>query len=153
MKKTDQWSGLFLLIISALICWGAIRMPYGGVHNPGAGFFPLWIGIILGLMAVGLILTSAREKEGAKMIRDLLAEKIRWGKVLYVLVALVVYGYLMEHIGFLIVTFLFMAFLLLFIDPQPWKSVIGWAVAGSVGSYLIFEVWLKLRLPKGFLGV
>ena len=58
----------------------------------------------------------------------------------------------MDFIGFLIVTFLLMAVLLRFIEPQPWKAVIGWALVGSVGSYLIFEVWMKLRLPKGFLG-
>lgn len=153
MKRTDQWSGLVLLIISALICWGSILLPYGSIHNPGPGFLPFWLGIILGLMAIGLILNSTRQKEGAKMIRDLLSEKIRWGKVLYVLIALVAYGYLMELLGFPIVTFLFMVFLLWFIDPQPWKSVVGWALVGAIGCYLIFEVWLKLRLPKGFLGV
>ena len=52
-----------------------------------------------------------------------------------------------------LITFLFMASLIRFVDPQPWKRVIGWALVGSVGSYLIFEVWMKLRLPKGFLGV
>jgi hypothetical protein len=39
------------------------------------------------------------------------------------------------------------------IEPQTWKAVIGWALVGSLGSYLVFEVWMKLRLPKGFLGV
>lgn len=153
MRKTDQWSGIVLLIISALIIWGSLGMPYGGIHNPGAGLYPLWLGVILGAMAIGLILKSTREKEGGKMVRDLLAEKIRWGKLLALLCALVFYGIALEFLGFLIVTFLFMAFLLWFIDPQPWKSIIGWALVGSIGCYFVFEVWLKLRLPRGFLGV
>jgi putative tricarboxylic transport membrane protein len=153
MKKTDQWGGVVLLIISVFICWGSIQMPYGSIHYPGAGFFPLWLGVILGAMSAGLILKATKQKQGAKMIRDLLAEKIYWRKALFVLIALIAYAYLLDLLGFLIVTFLFMAFLFWFIEPQPWKSIIGWALVGCVGSYLIFEVWLKLRLPKGFLGI
>ncbi|MBM4314336.1 MAG: tripartite tricarboxylate transporter permease, partial [Deltaproteobacteria bacterium] len=63
--------------------------------------------------------------------------------------ALILYAILLDYIGFLIVTFLLMVVLLRFIEPQPCKGVIGWALAGSVGSYLIFELWMKLRLPKG----
>lgn len=153
MKKTDQGSGLFLLILAGLICWGSILLPYGNIHNPGPGFFPLWLGIILGGLSIGLLLQAARRKEGARVLGDVLAEKVRWPKVLSVLVALVLYGCLMNILGFLIVTFLLMAFLLRFIEPQPWRSVIGWTLVGSLGSYLVFEVWMKLRLPKGFLGI
>jgi putative tricarboxylic transport membrane protein len=152
MKKTDQWSGVVLLIISAFICWESSRMPYGSIHNPGAGLFPFWLGVILGGMSIGLIMKTTLEKDRGKRMRDLLSEKIRWGKILALLIALVLYGYGMDLLGFLIITFLFMAFLLRFIDPQSWKSVIIWALGGSIGCYLIFDVWLKLRLPKGFLG-
>jgi len=153
MNKADQWSGLVLFILAAFICWGAILLPYGNIRNPGPGFYPLWLGIILGGMSLGLIVTTTRQKEGARILRDIVSEKIRWWKILLVVAALVLYGCLMNHIGFLLVTFLLMAFLLRSIDPQPWKAVIGWAVLGSVGSYLIFEVWMKLRLPKGFFGI
>lgn len=153
MKKADQWSGLALLILAGFICWGSAFLPYGNIHNPGPGFFPLWLGIILGAMAVGLVLRTTRQKEGAKALRDILAEKVRWEKILFVLMGLVLYGSLMNFLGYLIVTFLLMAFLLRYIEPHPWKSVIGWTLLGSVGSYLVFEVWMKLRLPKGFLGI
>ena len=153
MKKADQWSGLVLLILAGIICSGSIFLPYGNIHNPGPGFFPLWLGIILGAMALGLVLKTTWQREGAaKTLRDIVAEKVRWGKVLFVIMALVLYGCLMDFLGYLIVTFLLMAFLLRFIEPHPWKSVIGWTLVGTVGSYLVFEVWMKLRLPKGFLG-
>jgi hypothetical protein len=153
MKKTDQWSGLVLLVLAGFICCGSILLPYGNIHNPGPGFFPLWLGIILGALSIGLLLQSARRKEGARVLGDILPEKVRWQKVLWVLIALVLYGCLMNIFGFLIVTFFLMAFLLRFIEPQPWKSVIGSTLVGSLGCYLVFEVWMKLRLPKGFLGI
>ncbi len=153
MRRTDQWSGLAVLIAGLLIWWGASAMPYGTIHEPGPGFFPFWLGILLTGMSLWLIIRESRGKASSAMIRDLLSEKIRWGKVLAALAALVAYGVLMEHVGFIIVTFLFLAFLLWFVDPQPWKKVIGWALCGSVGCYLIFEVWLKLRLPAGLLRI
>ncbi len=153
MKKADQWSGILLLVIAGFICWGSLSLSYGHIHNPGPGFYPFWLGIILGAMAMGLVLKTTRQKEGARALRAILSEKVRWQKVLWVLIALVLYGCLMNIFGFLIVTLFLMAFLLRFIEPQPWKSVIGWTLIGSLGCYLVFEVWMKLRLPKGFLGI
>ena len=153
MKKVDQWSGLALSVLAAGMIWAALSLPYGNVHNPGPGFFPFWLGMILGGMSIALLVQSTRGKESERTLRDILEEDVSWGKVLLVIVSLILYGALMDYLGFLIVTFLLMALLLRFIEPQPWKIVIGWALAGSVGSYLIFEVWMKLRLPKGFLGI
>ena len=153
MKKADQWSGLVLSILSAGMIWAALRLPYGNVHNPGPGFFPLWLGVILGGMSIALFARTTRGKESERTLKEILEEDVRWGKVLLVLAGLILYGLLMDHLGFLIMTFLLMALLLRFIEPQPWKVVIAWALAGSVGSYLIFEVWMKLRLPKGFWGI
>ena len=152
MKNADQWSGLVLLIISGLICWGSLPLPYGNIHNPGPGFYPLWLGILLGVMSGALILKSVRQKGQQRSLRDILAEKVRWDKVLFLLLALALYGYLMNILGFLLITILLMVFLLRFIEPQPWRSVITWTLVGSCGSYLIFEIWMKLRLPRGFWG-
>jgi hypothetical protein len=82
MKKSDQWSGLFLLILAIFMCWGSLGLPYGSIHNPGPGFFPLWLGIILGAMSIGLFMTITLQKETARDVRDILAEEIRWKEVL-----------------------------------------------------------------------
>ena len=153
MKKADQWSGLALTILSAGMIVAALGLPYGNVHNPGPGFFPLWLGVILGGMSIALFVQTTRGKESERTLKEIMEEDVRWGKVLLVLGTLMMYGLLMNTIGFLIVTLLFMIVLLRFIEPQPWKVVIGWALAGSMGSYLVFDVWMRLRLPKGFWGI
>ncbi len=75
MKNADQWSGLALLILGALIGLGSARLPYGNVHNPGPGFLPLWLGVILGVMALALLLKATWPKEGSKMLREILGER------------------------------------------------------------------------------
>ena len=151
MGKSDHWSGLVLFIFSAAFCWGSSQLSYGSVHKPGPGFFPRWLGIVLGAMSIGLIVKTTLKKGRTKTIRDLLDEKVRWEKIVIVLLALFLFGLLVDYLGFLTVTFLFMGCLLLFVDRQSWRTVIGWALIGSIGSYLIFEVLLKLRLPKGLI--
>jgi putative tricarboxylic transport membrane protein len=153
MGRTDQWSGAAFLIISACICCGSALLPYGNVHNPGPGFLPFWLGVVLGGMSIGLILQSSLRKAKGKRLRELLAEKVRWVKVFSTLVALILYAVLMDHIGFLITTFFLILYLIRFIDPQSWKKALGWALVGSIGAHLVFNVWLQLRLPKGFLGI
>lgn len=153
MKKADQWSGVVFLITAVLICLGSARLPYGDIHNPGPGFFPVWIGILLGSMSVALLVKTSRQREQARMIKELLSERVRWRKVLSVLLALILYAVLIQYVGFLVVTFFFIAFLLRFVDPQPWRKVIVWGLIGSGGCYLLFDVWMRLRLPKGIFGV
>ena len=151
MKKCDQWSGLFLLLVAALICWGSLKMPYGSLHNPGPGFYPFWLGILLAGMSLGLIVEASLRLTG-KEILEIVREDVRWRNVSLVLIALVLYGAALDYIGFVIGTFVLMVLLLRYVEPQPWKTVIVWALGGTLGAYAIFELWMKLRLPKGFLG-
>jgi hypothetical protein len=104
-------------------------------------------------MAIALILKAAWQRQGAKGPGEIPPDRVRWEKVLFVLLALVLYGALLNALGFLIVTVVLLAFLFRFIEVKPWKTVIGWTLLASLGSYLIFELWMKLRLPKGFLGI
>ncbi|MBP1723375.1 MAG: tripartite tricarboxylate transporter TctB family protein [Deltaproteobacteria bacterium] len=149
MKKADQWSGLFLFLLSSLIFWGSLDLPYGTIRDPGPGFLPRWLGVILGAMSLALILKSTLQREKARMIRELLIAKLRWKKIFLALAILFLFALLLDTLGFPVMVLLFLACLFRFIDPQPWKNVIGWALAGTVGFYLVFEYWLSLRFPKG----
>ncbi len=142
----------FLMIVSSWIIVDSYKLSVGNLKDPGPGFLPLWLGIILGAMALGLLLKATWQEEGSKTLREIWGKRIRWGKVLFVLLLLILFGALLDSAGFLIVTFLFMSSLLRFVDPQPWRSVMGWALGGTLGCYLIFEVWLRLRFPSGILG-
>jgi hypothetical protein len=91
MKKADQWSGLALSILAAGMIWAAAGLPYGNVHNPGPGFFPLWLGVILGGMSIVLFAQTIRGKESERTLREIVEEDVRWGKVLLVLGALILF--------------------------------------------------------------
>jgi putative tricarboxylic transport membrane protein len=144
----DKWSSLFWLAVAFLICFGSLKLSLGTAHSPGVGFLPFYIGVLLGILAIILHLQSRRAVK-----RDAAALWVDKGKALKVLltvIALLVYAVVMEYLGFLLSTALFLGFLLRVIEPQRWSLVIGGSVLVSVVSYLIFAVWLKTGLPMGF---
>ena len=64
-------------------------------------------------------------------------------------VALLVYAVGMSYLGFLISTFIFLAFLLKVIEPQRWSVALFGSLAASGTFYLLFEMGLQSQLPKG----
>ena len=67
--------------------------------------------------------------------------------------ALFAFAFLFEFLGYMISTFLLIAFLSLAIGSQKWWLAILAAFISSVVSYLIFGLLLGASLPAGILGV
>jgi len=62
------------------------------------------------------------------------------------------YGFFLERLGFVFSTFVLMSFLLGWIEGTNWARSLAVASAAALASYGIFELWLKIRLPKGIFG-
>jgi hypothetical protein len=77
---------------------------------------------------------------------------VRWEKTFLVLGALTAYALLLSLLGFILCTALFVGFMLRVVKPQGWFVVIGGGILAALGTYGIFELWLKAQLPKGPLG-
>jgi hypothetical protein len=78
--------------------------------------------------------------------------QVHWRNILSVLAAMAAYGFLLEKVGFIPVTFGFLVLIMKVIEPQSWKKAVWVGVLSSVGSYLLFETLLKSQLPRSFLG-
>ncbi len=149
MKKQDQASSLFLLALSAGICLFSVQLPVGSWREPGPGFLPLGSGLFLGSLSLILFSQALRRKpskgEGAWFPK-------RVWKLLLILILLLGYAFSMEVLGFLIGTFLLLLLLFRIVEPQRWAVSFGGGALTSSLAYAIFEWWLRVRLPKGFLG-
>ena len=151
MKKTRitaASSALFWVVLGILVCYGATRLGLGTVTEPGSGFIFFWSGVILVLLSLVALAESLRGDN------DATAEisAINWRKVALVILALVLYAFLLERLGFVLTTFLLLSFLLAFIEDKYWGRSLGVAGAAALGSFAIFELWLKIRLPHGIFG-
>jgi putative tricarboxylic transport membrane protein len=78
--------------------------------------------------------------------------QMNWVKIALVLLSLVSYAFFLERLGFVVTTFVLLTFLLGWIEGTNWGRSLGVASAAALGSFAIFELWLKIRLPKGIFG-
>lgn len=154
MRKLDIGSSIFWLMISIYICIHSIRLSLGNVHNPGPGFLFFWSGTVLGILSIVVLLTALTTKRRDTIEnQEKIFENVNWMKIIFTLISLVAYAILLENLGFLISTFLFITFLLTSIGAKKFYLVILVALVSTFLSYALFELWLHTRLPKGILGV
>ncbi len=150
MKRDDQVSSLVWLFLAGLICIASLRLPLGYLHDPGAAVLPLGSGILLGILSFINYLQDRRNP--AKEVSGSSPSKRKWKNPIVVLVGLFGAAFCLDVLGFRLTIFLFLVFLLRMIEPQSWLLTLGGSFLASLLSYLLFETWLKVQLPRGLLG-
>jgi putative tricarboxylic transport membrane protein len=142
----DAIAAVAVLALGAGAALAAARLPFGAVRNPGPGFFPWWLGVVLLLLGAVLLGQALRGagRAGAAATRP-------W-KVVQLLAALVVYVYVLDAAGYPVATFLLVVFMLRVLEPHRWVVALPVAVLVAGGSYVLFAVWLGVPLPAGPLG-
>jgi len=150
MRNTDQSSSLFWLVIGIGIALCSLKYGVGTFHEPGPGFITFFAGAILIILSLTLFFFSFRDQEDRGSLQSLWAG-LETGKVLYVIFLLVAYTFLLKPVGFLISTFLLLFLLFRVKGSYRLKTIFLMSFLVTVGSYIIFEIWLKAQLPKGIL--
>ena len=152
MKRTRILSAVagafFWVVVGVLACYGANQLGRGSVAEPGAGFIFFWSGLVLMILSLILIADSVRSSEDT--VREI--PRINWPKIALVLFSLLLYAFFLERLGFVLTTFVLMSFLLGCIEGTGWLRSLGVASAAALTSYAMFELWLKIRLPRGIFG-
>ena len=146
MRYKDLISGSFFLLMACFICLESLRIGIGSLRKVGTGFFSFLGGVVLLGFALALLLTNILRPQSER--EDKSTQSFRWRNVILVAVAILAYGLVLESLGYLISTLILMMFLFRAIEPQPWWIVIFASVCSSGFSYLLFQVWLKVDLPK-----
>ena len=151
MKRYDQISSLIWFFFAIYICVESIRLPLGSWRDPGPGFLPLLVGLILASLSI-ICFMQARWAESTDQKASWYSRE-RWKNLIWVLLALLAYALVLDHLGFLMSTFLLLVFLFRFgMEPQKWYWAIGGSGIASVSCYVVFELWLRTQLPRGILG-
>lgn len=151
MEKYDRISGLFWLLFGIFILVGAQNYSFGTFQEPGGGLYPSLLGSLMIIMAIFLLANSGKAKgeEGPSWDRK------RGGlrRCLATLCGLLIIPFFFHLIGFFPTMFLFIIFMMRIILPLPWITALATSVIASVGGYFLFESWLKIQFPRGFLGL
>lgn len=147
-RNSDFQSGLFFLALSCIVCFFSWQLGLGKPSKPGAGFMPFLAGFLLASFSLIFLIQTFRKKAPPSWKIE-----IHFGNFMAVNVAMLSYTFLLERIGFVFVTFLFVALLMKLVGPQSWRKAILAGAMASITAYLLFETFLKSQLPRSFLGI
>jgi putative tricarboxylic transport membrane protein len=145
VRRSDAIFGAALLGLALAILLGASQLPFGRLNSPQPGFFPLILAVLLAVFSLPLLAQAREDRSGA-----FLAPK-NWKRIGFTTGALLVFALLFERLGYILSTFIFMAFLLRAVEGHGWWSIVTVAFATSLACYLIFGLLLNTPLPLGIL--
>jgi putative tricarboxylic transport membrane protein len=145
----DRIYGFVTFFLGAGILWQGRHLGIGSLREPGPGFFPNLVAILMMILSLFLIIPKRKGGEEGKSFSAQFTIR-----VVIVLVALLAYSFALEYLGFVVVSFLLMAYLFrAFGGSRRWYGAVLWALASVGMTYLLFEVLLEGNLPKGVFGV
>jgi hypothetical protein len=149
MRRALLTADAAALVLSVLYFAGALGYPRGTMDQPGPGLYPLFVGALLVAASIGSIVTDlVRPARGELELpegRDL-------GRILAVLGGAAAYVLLLPFAGHLLSSMLVVFIVLHAMGLTSWPMKIGFTIALALGSYFLFDILLKVPLPRGFLG-
>lgn len=144
MSKTfDRFAGIAFLLIGLLFVIESraiSQSAYGS--SVGPNIFPTVLGIILILLSICLLFETMKYErvEGKK-------EPVQYVKFLIVFVSAAVYAAVLEPLGYVISTFIFLLITFQTMERGKWISSLLIASAFSFGVYYFFAEFLGGSLP------
>ena len=150
MRHADRIAGAALLALGAAFSAGALKYyTYWGPGGPGSGFLPFWLGIVLAVLA-GFLLVGALGSRDAGAGWLPRGEGLK--RLVVVLAVTTAFVALLQVVGMMLGTVLFLVALLRFLDGYRWFVTLGVAVAMAAVNYLVFTYWLRVPFPVSSLG-
>jgi putative tricarboxylic transport membrane protein len=148
LRSYNLVSSLFWFLVGLGFTLGGSHYGFGTWKEPGPGLLPVVFGAILGVLSIALFLVSIKGSEKAEA-RSFWETKGSWRTVLSVLLSLLLYMVFFKPLGFILITFLFIFFLLRFIGKKGWLMSVSSALILSFFCYGLFSLLLGTPLPKG----
>ena len=136
---------LFVLALGAITMVGSLQVGIGwAAEGPKSGFFPFWIGLIVVLTS---LYNLARAWKHAS--RGLFASWSQLRQVMKVVVPLAIYVAAIPWLGIYLASALLIAGFMRWIGRYGWLLTLAVAIGMPVLTYVTFEMWFLVPLPKG----
>jgi uncharacterized membrane protein YfhO len=143
-KLEACFTGLVTLLFGFYLV-EALKMPFGGMSEPGSGFVPVVIAVIGLLISLGLTLKNVWSKAVEKLETFTRQEILR---IIGYLIVLVVFVSAFKTLGIAII-FLTVLALSKISALQGWFRPVVLASGATLGVYVLFYVLLDVPLPLG----
>ena len=137
---------LAIALFGVIVIVGSLKAGINwGVEGPRAGFFPFYVGLFIVVASAVNLWNALRDAD-----KGLFAEWGQLRQVMSVVVPTAIYVGAMPFIGLYLSSMIFIAWFMRWLGKYSWLVVAAVAIGMPVVTYLIFERWFLVPLPKGF---
>ncbi len=149
----EKITGIFLFGLGLAIFLKSLAYPLGTLRRPGGGLFPLIASLFLMVLSTILAVQAFRGREvDASARTPFFPEKESPRKILLGFASLLGYRYLLPVIGFGPSTAVFIFFLSRFLGKYGWGASFFFSAVTGIVAYYLFQVWLKVPMPRPIFG-
>jgi hypothetical protein len=142
----ERLAALIVLVAGGVYIALALSYPRGVAARPGAGFFPLIIGVFICVAAGAFALETFRRRPARRAEGTLTAEARH--RVLATSGVLAFFCLALPWIGYTAASFVFVAVMLRALGAG-WTTALATAAISAGASYYLFAVLLTVPLPAG----
>jgi putative tricarboxylic transport membrane protein len=155
MKKGNLIFSLVLEGFGFLIIADSYQLGFQTFSNPGPGLFPFLLGVLLCMLTFPLCITSFKGLLKTHLVDkgQVITRQPHVKQLAMVVAFLIGYFLLLDVLGFLIDTFLFLFGLFWIGYPGRLLRVALLSAAVDALAYLIFYVLLQVQFPSGFFSI
>jgi hypothetical protein len=145
MRTADIITASLLTALGAIVLGEAIRLGFRwGPDGPQSGFFPFWLSLILIGHSVAVVIRALRKRSDKPFVTR---EQLR--SVLTVIGPAAAMVLVTQFLGLYLASALYLGFYVRWVGRHSWATVVGLALSVPVVTFVIFERWFLVPLPKG----
>ena len=144
-KLVEAGVTLLIALFGLIVIAGSLKAVINwGAEGPRAGFFPFYIGLFI-VASSGINLWNGLREDNDGLFAE-------WGQlrqVLSVVIPTGIYVGSMPFIGLYVASIIFIAWFMRWLGKYNWITVLAVSFGMPLVTYLIFERWFMVPLPKG----
>lgn len=144
-KAVEAGVTLVIAAFGAIVVYGSVKAGIGwAAEGPRAGFFPFYVGLFILVASAVNLWNTLRQGDDV-----LFAEWSQLRQVFSVVIPTAIYVGTMPFIGLYVASFLFIGWFMRWLGKYRWLTVIAVAAGMPLVTYIVFERWFLVPLPKG----
>ena len=145
MRIADALTAAVLMLAGGVVIFDALRLGIGwGTDGPKSGFFPFWLALLLVVTSLLILVQTVRSRAAGPFVTR---QQLR--PVLNVLWPATAAVALMHFVGLYVASALYLGYYMRAVGLHAWFLVLTLAVLIPLVTFLVFETWFLVPMPKG----
>ncbi len=145
MRTADLVTATVLLLLGGVVLVDAVQLGFRwGSDGPQSGFFPFWMALLLVAASVAILVQTLRRGEDRRFVT-----RAQLRSVLTVLLPAAAMVLLTQVLGLYVASGLYLGFYMRCVGGHSWRAVVAVALGVPVVTFIIFEQWFLVPMPKG----